>query len=255
MRQIKILKNVSQNVVTVMGREFAPGESKEILPHLFLELMYNSDMKSLVSNGTIVVNNGIQDLQPTDGVIHLERLVDPWDESQIPIRRCLYFPFCYVSVMDYTQYLVSWVDNDTRSNRLKRSGDLSNGFKYDDSCPIVCPFAGRIVSAYIVCKGAAVSTGTPSSSVNFNFEVWDVGFAGEGSKISDLIFPIQHSVNPVGKWWNTYGEDTHLKNSISLDIDVFAGNMLALKFVRKTGNDDVVAARGVLVGLTVLENL
>jgi hypothetical protein len=253
MRQIKILKNTTSNDITVFGHFIPAGASQDVSPNKFLKLIYEPDVHDLVIAGDLVVNNGTEDLSASDGIVHLERLSDP---IQFPELVKIYhsFQFQFVEEMDYDQYLVSYVDNDTQKNRLRRSGDPSNGMRYDEAAPIISPCSGVITRATVVTKGIACSTGTPSSSCEYKFELWNVGFQNEGTKITDVVFDVDNSTFPIGRWWNTFDYDTNLIMNIPLSVNVSCGDRLALKFIRQYGNDKIIAARHVTVSFSFLES-
>lgn len=158
-----------------------------------------------------------------------------------------FFQFSFGEEMDYDQYLVSFTDNNTQKNRLKRSGNSSNGIRYGDCSPIVLPVSTTLKSALLSLKGGSVSTGTPASVVTAYFELWNVGWLNEGTKIADITFDIDTNVYPVGKWWNANGEDTNASINTVLDISVSYDSRLALKFKQMTGDDKLCTALGTTV--------
>jgi len=73
-RQIKILKNVTTEEITVFGFVIPVGGEQELSPNLFLKMTYEESVLNLVSSGALVVNNGSEDLSAIDGVAYLQTL-------------------------------------------------------------------------------------------------------------------------------------------------------------------------------------
>lgn len=158
-----------------------------------------------------------------------------------------FFQYAFGEEMDYDQYLVSFTDNNTQKNRLKRSGNSSNGIRYGDCSPIVLPTAATITSALLSLKGGSVSTGNPASIVTAYFELWNVGWTNEGTKLADITFDLDTNAYPIGRWWNANGEDTNASINTTLDLSILAGDRLALKFKQMTGDDKLCTALGTTV--------
>jgi len=68
----KILKNNSGDTLQILRRELADQESYDIPKYFWDELSDKEDIKSLVSSGDIIVNNGEEDL---DSVVGLEHII------------------------------------------------------------------------------------------------------------------------------------------------------------------------------------
>jgi len=250
-RLFKILTNVDSVPHSVIGKILNPGETYEIPPHKWLEIIDDDTLKNNVSEGKITVNDGDKLLSSEEG----RELVEILAVSKNIVPKTLIFPYAFAKEMNYSQYLVSWVDNDTQSNRLVRSGDEC-GLKWGSSSPILCPVDGTITSVMLCMKAAAVSDkNNVESFVNILFEVWHVGFDDEGTKKGQFDYNINSSQNPIGKKSDTRCVDTNLFVTLGVDIPVSYGDRLALKFIRQLGDDVVSKATGVFISLTVLETL
>lgn len=165
--------------------------------------------------------------------------------SQVP-------QFQYIGQMNYDQYLFSNTHSD--SSWTRRSGDPSNGYRYGNCAPLTAEFNGKVIKAAASITGIAQSTGSPASELELKFELWKVGFSGEGTKLGDIIFTIDTSLYTIGNWWNSsiltgFGEEQ------SQDVDVSAGDLLALKFIRQTGNDKVVAVTNATITLGIQQDV
>lgn len=161
--------------------------------------------------------------------------------------------FSFVEEMDYDQYLISWVCNSDRINDLIRSGD-SGGLGNQNCCPILIPYNATIKKAIVQIKGGSVSTATPDSIVNAYFELWNVGWSAEGTKISDIIFPIDSTTYQIGSWWNS-NQNTDLTMSISLNININEGDRLGLKYNQNTGSDKLCSCRNTTVSFLFEERM
>lgn len=156
--------------------------------------------------------------------------------------------FQYIGTMNYDQYLYAFKDAGG-----DRSGDASNGYRYSNSAPITSLYSGKVVSATASITGIAVSTGSTASSLELKFELWKVGFNGEGVKLGDIIFDIDSSQYTIGNWWNSSILTAFAENQ-SQDVEVSAGDLLGLKFIRQTGNDKVVEVDNTTIVLEIEGN-
>jgi len=251
-RIIKKAKNNTQATKKIFGKFVEPDEVYEIPANKWLDAIEDDTFKDDVLNGDVVINNGSQDLSAQDGVDHINKLVDP---EQIPIKRVFYPQFQFIKEMDYSSYLVSWVDSDTQKSKLRRSGD-SDGMKNGNAAPIIVPIGGTLINATLNLQGCAVDDGSPASSCEIKFELWEVGHTNEGTKIGDIIFTIDNSSGSVvGQWWNSWQYDVNLTVQKTLSLSIAAGKRLGLKFIRQQDeNNKIVEARGITVGLQILEN-
>lgn len=157
-------------------------------------------------------------------------------------------PFQLIGNLNFDNYLYAFKDAGG-----DRSGDTSNGYEFSNSAPLTSLYSGTVVSAAASIKGVAVSTGTPASSVNLLFELWRVGFNGEGTKLGDIEFNIDSSTYTVGQWWNS-SVDTDFAENQAQNVDVSAGDLLGLKFIRQTGNSGVVEIKNATIVLEVEGN-
>lgn len=131
-----------------------------------------------------------------------------------------------------------------------RSGNGSNGYEFGNSAPLTSLYSGTVVSAAASIKGLAVSTGNIASSVELKFELWKVGFNGEGTKLGDIIFNVDSSTYTIGNWWNS-SIDTDFAENQAQDVDVSAGDLLGLKFIRQQASNKVVEFKNATIVLEV----
>jgi hypothetical protein len=89
--------------------------------------------------------------------------------------------------------------------------------------------------------------------VDVNFELWNIGFQNEGTKIDDFKVPVDSTIFTIGNWWDS-SIDTNFKGSIDLDIPVSAADLLGLKFIRITGNSNAVSIYNSTIILEIEEN-
>lgn len=161
--------------------------------------------------------------------------------------------FQYIGQMNYDQYLYAAIDSAGGLGSPRRSGNESNGYRYGNSAPATVLYSGKVVSAAASITGIAVSTGSPSAEIELKFELWKVGFNGEGSKLGDIIFNITTAGKTIGIYWNSsiltaYGENQ------AQDVEVQAGDLLGLKFIRQTGSNKVVAVQNTTIVLEIEGN-
>lgn len=161
--------------------------------------------------------------------------------------RFQYIQFQFIGQMNFDQYLYSGVHS---GNLSRRSGDASNGYQFSNSAPQTLAFNGTVENATASVRGIAQSTGTPAASLELLFELWRVGFNGEGTKLGDITFDIDTSLYTIGNWWNSsivtaFGEEQ------PQSVNANAGDLLGLKFIRRTGNDNVVSVENTTIVLGV----
>jgi len=162
--------------------------------------------------------------------------------------RFQYIQFQFIGQMNFNQYLYSGVHNGSLS---RRSGDASNGYQFGNSAPQTLAFNGKIENATASIRGIAQSTGTPAANLELLFELWRVGFNGEGMKLGDIVFNIDTSAYTIGNWWNSsivtaFGEEQ------AQDVNANAGDLLGLKFISRTGNSNVVSIENTTIVLGVI---
>jgi hypothetical protein len=155
----------------------------------------------------------------------------------------------YIGQMNYDQYLYS----NSHQSSSRRSGDSSNGYRYGNSAPLTVLYDGKVVSASASITGIAQSTGSPASNLELKFELWNVGFNGEGVKLGDILFDIDSSQYNIGDYWNSSILTSFAENQLQ-DVNVSAGDLLALKYIRQTGNDKVVAVTNATIVLEIEGN-
>lgn len=163
-----------------------------------------------------------------------------------------FFPqFQRIGTLNSDLYLFSHADQTSGSlSNARPSGSSSNGYRYGNASPIVCPFDGKVVKATFVIKGVAQSTGSASANVAVNCELWNVGFLNEGSKINDVIINIPSASYTIGNWWNS-SINTDFIGDVNLDINVNQGQLLGLKFNSTTGNSNAVSIQNITLILEI----
>lgn len=155
--------------------------------------------------------------------------------------------FQFIGNMNFDQYLYSNTHSDGFS---RRSGDPSNGYQFGNSAPLTVLYTGTVISAAASIRGIAQSTGSPAANLELLFELWKVGFSGEGTKLGDITFDIDSSLYTIGNFWNSSVQTEFAENQAQ-NVDVSAGDLLGLKFIRQTGNANVVAIRNTTVVLEI----
>jgi len=70
---IKILKNVSGSTLQILNRDIENNDSYDIPSHLWLELSGDAEIRTLVEDEDIIVNDGTNDLDITEGLNHLSK--------------------------------------------------------------------------------------------------------------------------------------------------------------------------------------
>jgi hypothetical protein len=164
--------------------------------------------------------------------------------------RFQYAQFQKIGQMNSDQYLFAGCDYGSIN---RESGNSSNGYRFSDSAPLTVAFSGNVKSATASIRGIAQSTGTPAATMTLLFELWKVGFTGEGTKLGDITFSINSSSYTIGNWWNS-SIVTAFAEEQPQDVDVTAGDILGLKFKRVTGNANVVAVENTTVVLEITGN-
>jgi hypothetical protein len=161
--------------------------------------------------------------------------------------RFQYVQFQFIGQMNFDQYLYSQVHTGSLT---RRSGDASNGYQFGNSAPQTVAFSGNVKNATASIRGIAQSTGSPAANMELLFELWKVGFTGEGTKLGDITFNVVSANYTIGNWWNS-SIVTAFAEEQPQDVDVSAGDLLALKFIRRTGNNNVVAVENTTVVLEI----
>lgn len=150
-----------------------------------------------------------------------------------------------------TDYLHSFSQNNSTQNI--NSGHATQGYNNYNSSPILCPFTGTITLGVAAIKGIAVSTGTPSATVAVNMSLYKVGFNSEGTLLLNVEFNVDTATYTVGTFFDS-SVASNFTGSESLSISVSEGDLLAVKFVRITGNDDACEVRSPTVGFLIEES-
>lgn len=160
----------------------------------------------------------------------------------------------YIGTLNFDDYLYSGTDQVSGLlSSARPSGNTSNGYRYGNSAPATCLYDGTVVSAAASITGLAVSTGNIASSVELKFELWKVGFNNQGTKLGDIIFNIDSNTYSIGNWWNSSGV-TGFAESQAQNIDVSAGDLLGLKFIRQTGSNKIVEFTNATIVLEIEGN-
>lgn len=168
--------------------------------------------------------------------------------------RFQYAQFQFIGEMNFDQYMFVGAHSAAGSllSSTRRSGDTSNGYRFGNSAPLTVSFSGKVQSATASIRGIAQSTGSPATNMELKFELWKVGMAGnEGTKLGDIIFNITSANYTIGNWWNS-SIVTQFEEEQAQDIDVTAGALLGLKFIRQTGNDKVVSVQNTTIVLEII---
>lgn len=82
-RLTKIFKNVSGGTLPILGVDTQHNEEREIYPERWFEILTDTDLLDLITDGDVVVNDGTQDLSASKGLTHavafenFEGLVSP----------------------------------------------------------------------------------------------------------------------------------------------------------------------------------
>lgn len=167
--------------------------------------------------------------------------------------RFQYQQFQKIGQMNFDQYLFTSSD---QGSGYRESGNPSNGYRFGNSAPQTVAFSGTIDNATASIRGIAQSTGTPAANLELLFELWKVGFTGEGTKIGDITFNIDTSLYTIGNWWNSsivtaFAEE---QSQAANNVSVTEGDLLGLKFIRRTGNSNVVSIENTTIVLEITGN-
>lgn len=145
----------------------------------------------------------------------------------------------------YSFYLFYEAHKNPNDDRESGAGD---GYLYQNSAPAICGIDGVVNMATLVVRGVAISDATPSSIVTMHFELWNVGFSTEGTKIGDISFDIDSSVFTIGPYYNSSVSSNIKIHEHQTPLSVSQGDMLGLKFISTTGASNIVS----FVNATVL---
>ena len=167
-------------------------------------------------------------------------------------KRRFFIQYSLSAQLNFDEYLYPW--NFDSNNGAKRSGNNSNGWQFFDSSPIVAPFNCKIVSGTFRNRGVAQSTGSPAASMTLRYDLYNVGVTGgQGTLISQINVTFTTAGKTIGNFWNS-AVNTNLNESRTFDISgINQGDLLGLKFIRQTGNSNVVSIHNALVSLELEE--
>lgn len=157
--------------------------------------------------------------------------------------------FIFIGQMNFNQYLYSWQHD---GNQSRRSNEPTNSFQFSGASPIVCPYNGKVVRAVFRNRGLAQSTGAPAANMTLRYELWrGTAAGGEGTKLGDIEITFPTSGLTIGNFWNSAVNTNFTGINDQLDIDVNAGDLLALKFIRIQSSAGVTSTHNATVILTI----
>lgn len=161
--------------------------------------------------------------------------------------RFQYSQFQFIGRLNNTQYLYPFIHS---GGETRRSGDASNGYRFQDSAPVTVPFPGEVTAATASIRGIAQSTGSPAANVEVVFELWKVGFTGEGTVLGNIVFDVDSSTYTIGNWWDS-SIVTAFAEEQPQSVNVSAGDLLGLKFIQATGNNRATSIENTTVVLAI----
>lgn len=270
---MKILKNTTNADIEIdsLGRTIPANDQITVELSDYIRLADPdtvSEITSAINSGDIVVNDGVADLSASEAINFIEypdqadaiyfdnttaQLPNSPRNVQTAIEnakafRFQYIQFQYIGERNFDAYLFSNADVGSIN---RESGNPSNGYQFGNSAPNLVAFSGTVDEATAAIRGIAQSTGSPAANLELLFELWKVGFSGEGTKLGDITFNIDTSQYTIGNFWNS-SIQTEFAEAQTQNVSVTAGDLLGLKFIRQTGNDKVVAIRNttIVLGIT-----
>lgn len=271
----KVLKNTTASDIDldVLGLRVPASGQVTLDTSDFLKLASDSsitELTTLINSGDIVINDGSADLSTADAIeyikypdqadsIRFDNTVAQLPNSPTTVQSAIedlknfrfqYLQFQFIGNKNFDSYLFSNADVGSID---RESGDTSNGYQFGNSAPLLVAFSGTIDQATAAIRGVAQTTGTPAASCELLFEVWKVGFSGEGTKLGDITFDIDSSTYTIGTFWNS-AVQSEFAEAQSQNVSVSAGDLLGLKFIRQTGNDKIVAIRNTTIVLQIQGN-
>lgn len=273
---MKVLKNTTLSAIAIQSIGLRIPASGQLILESTDNLQLASDqalteLSALINSGDIVVNDGVDDLSAADGFefikypnfassIRFSTIGNSFQSKNVHSAiveaketalgfRFQYAQFQFIGKMDFDQYLFSNT-HIINNNNGKRSGDASNGYQFSNSAPLTAAFTGKVFSAAASIRGIAQSTGSPAASLEMFFELWKVGFNNQGAKLGDIIFNVVSANYTIGNFWNSSIVTGFAENQPQ-DVSVSAGDLLGLKFIRRTGNDRVVSVENTTVVLEI----
>jgi hypothetical protein len=138
-------------------------------------------------------------------------------------------------VSNTTKYFYVCCGAGATQEDAKRSGN-SSGMANSNSCsPFLVPINGKITKAILNVVGTGVNQGTAAAVCYYQVQLYRVGYSAEHDPNINSGNPIQidfmfsSSSNPVGRY--TVGASNLKIERTDLDTVVYAGDMLALKFL------------------------
>lgn len=141
----KYMKNVSSEIQTVVNITLLPGETVELEPSMWAKVQGGDYLIPKVESGIIVMNDGINDLLPQDGIYLLYK----WQEDTLPPNNCYAITASYSGNAGVGKYLEFFQGQNSNVN------------------PFPIPFPSFIRAT--VLSAVSESTGTISFYKNFDF--------------------------------------------------------------------------------------
>lgn len=271
----KILKNTTLSDIDIfaLGRRVPASGQLNLDTSDFIRLSSDdtiTEITSLINSGDLVVNNGSNDLSIADALEYIKypdqakSILFDNSTAQLPNSptnvqsaiedlknfRFQYLQFQFIGNLNFDAYLFSNADVGSID---RESGNISNGYQFNNSAPLLVAFTGTVDQATASIRGVAQSTGAAAPSCELLFELWKVGFSGEGTKLGDITFAIDSSSYTIGTFWNS-SVQSEFAEAQSQNVSVTAGDLLGLKFIRQTGNDKIVATRNTTIVLQIQGN-
>lgn len=160
------------------------------------------------------------------------------------------------SVANTTKYFYSDRSLGTTQDDAQRSGNGS-GMSFANACsPIFAGFTGRIVSAVLTVSGVGVNNGSVTAPVVYRADLFRVGFTAEhdpninGGAAVQLNFSLPTTAT-VGTF--SVGNTRERVVLQDLNIPVFVGDPLALKFINGSGASAAAMTMMAFVTLVIEE--
>lgn len=228
--------------------------SEKISTKSFLKL--NPIEKKLISGSKLTLSEenyilSIEDLPEVEETIEIQVSENNSIGQAIVKNTTQNLIFQIIGQMNSSQYLVSGIHSVSGLlSSSRRSGNSSNGYRYENSAPNMSTHSGKIISATASIRGIACSEGTPAQNLQLFFELWKVGFTSEGVKLGNIVFNINSSNYTIGSWWNS-SVNTNFAENQSQNVSVQAGDLLALKFISQSGNNKVVSIENTTVNIEI----
>lgn len=160
------------------------------------------------------------------------------------------------NVANTTKYFYSNRALGSTQDDAQRSGN-SSGMSFGTACsPIFAGFNGRIVSATLVVQGVGVNNGSVTYPVVYRADFFRVGFSAEHDPNINGGSAVQLNFNLVsGTTIGIYsvGATNTRVELQDLNIPIFAGDPMALKFINGSGASGAAMTQMAFVTLVIEE--